>query len=59
MLPYMQRLFYGTPRGFRRPIREEKPHTDEALRRMSRVAVDIIRVLEGKKPVYPINRPRK
>jgi D-3-phosphoglycerate dehydrogenase len=22
------------------------------------VAVDILRVLEGKKPVYPVNRPR-
>jgi len=26
---------------------------------MSRVAVDIVRVLEGKKPIYPVNRPRK
>jgi hypothetical protein len=30
-------------------------HTDEALRRMSRVAEGIIRVLEGKKPIYPVN----
>jgi len=43
--------FIGTP--------HMAAHTDEALRRMSRVAVDIIRVLEGKKPVYPVNRPRK
>lgn len=32
-------------------------HTEEALRRMSRVAVDIIRVLEGKEPIYAVNRP--
>jgi D-3-phosphoglycerate dehydrogenase len=43
--------FIGTP--------HMAAHTDEALRRMSRVAVDIVRVLEGKKPVYPVNRPRK
>ena len=30
-------------------------HTDEALRRMSRVAVDIVRVLEGRNTVYPVN----
>jgi lactate dehydrogenase-like 2-hydroxyacid dehydrogenase len=34
-------------------------HTEEALKRMSRVAVDIIRVLEGKEPVYPVNRPQR
>jgi D-3-phosphoglycerate dehydrogenase len=34
-------------------------HTDEALRRMSRVAVDVIRVLEGKDPIYPVNRPKR
>ena len=39
--------FIGTP--------HMAAHTDEALRRMSRVAADIIRVLEGKKPVYPVN----
>jgi len=39
--------FIGTP--------HMAAHTDEALRRMSRVAVDIVRVLEGKKPVYPVN----
>ncbi len=39
--------FIGTP--------HMAAHTDEALRRMSRVAVDIIRVLEGKKPVHPVN----
>jgi D-3-phosphoglycerate dehydrogenase / 2-oxoglutarate reductase len=39
--------FIGTP--------HMAAHTDEALRRMSRVAVDVIRVLEGKRPVYPVN----
>jgi len=39
--------FIGTP--------HMAAHTDEALKRMSRVAADIIRVLEGKKPVYPVN----
>ena len=39
--------FIGTP--------HMAAHTDEALRRMSRVAVDILKVLEGKKPVYPVN----
>jgi D-3-phosphoglycerate dehydrogenase len=43
--------FIGTP--------HMAAHTDEALRRMSRVALDIIRVLEGKKPVHPVNRPRE
>jgi D-3-phosphoglycerate dehydrogenase len=33
-------------------------HTEEALGRMSLVALDIIRVLEGKAPVYPVNQPR-
>ena len=42
--------FIGTP--------HMAAHTDEALRRMSRVAVDILRVLEGKKPVHPVNRPK-
>ncbi len=39
--------FIGTP--------HMAAHTEEALRRMSRVAVDIVRVLEGKKPVHPVN----
>jgi len=43
--------FIGTP--------HMAAHTDEALRRMSRVAVDILRVLEGKEPVYPVNRPQR
>jgi len=43
--------FIGTPHMAAR--------TDEALKRMSRVAVDLLRVLEGKKPVYPVNKPRK
>jgi D-3-phosphoglycerate dehydrogenase len=33
-------------------------HTQEALGRMSLVALDIIRVLEGKAPVYPVNKPK-
>jgi D-3-phosphoglycerate dehydrogenase len=32
-------------------------HTQEALGRMSRVAEDIVRVLEGKEPRHPVNRP--
>ena len=43
--------FFGTP--------HMAAHTEEALRRMSLVAVDVLRVLEGKKPVYPVNRPRR
>ncbi len=39
--------FIGTP--------HMAAHTDEALRRMSRVAVDILRVLEGKTPIHPVN----
>ena len=39
--------FIGTP--------HMAAHTDEALRRMSMVAEDVIRVLEGKVPVYPVN----
>jgi len=30
-------------------------HTEEALKRMSLVAEDVIRVLEGKAPVHPVN----
>jgi len=41
--------FMGTP--------HMAAHTEEALRRMSRVAVDILRVLDGKEPIYPVNRP--
>jgi D-3-phosphoglycerate dehydrogenase len=33
-------------------------HTEEALKRMSLVAEDVVRILEGKTPVYPVNRPR-
>jgi phosphoglycerate dehydrogenase-like enzyme len=40
--------FIGTP--------HMAAHTDEALRRMSRVAVDVLRVLEGKTPIHPVNR---
>ncbi len=43
--------FIGTP--------HMAAHTEEALSRMSRVATDILRVLEGKEPVYPVNRPRR
>jgi len=42
--------FVGTP--------HMAAHTDEALRRMSLVAEDIIRVLEGKAPLHPVNYPR-
>ena len=41
--------FIGTP--------HMAAHTDEALRRMSRVAMDILRVLEGKKPPTPSTDP--
>jgi D-3-phosphoglycerate dehydrogenase len=39
--------FIGTP--------HMAAHTDEALRRMSLVAEDVIRVLEGGTPVHPVN----
>ena len=39
--------FVGTP--------HMAAHTDEALRRMSLVAEDVIRVLEGKAPLHPVN----
>ncbi len=42
--------FIGTP--------HMAAHTDEALRRMSLVAEDIIRVLDGKAPRHPVNKPR-
>ena len=40
--------FIGTP--------HMAAHTEEALKRMSHVAVDILRVLNGKEPVHPVNR---
>jgi D-3-phosphoglycerate dehydrogenase len=40
--------FVGTP--------HMASHTEEALKRMSMVAKDVIRVLEGKEPIYPVNR---
>ena len=43
--------FVGTP--------HMAAHTEEALKRMSMVAVDIVRVLEGKEPVYPVNGPHR
>ena len=43
--------FIGTP--------HMAAHTDEALRRMSLVAEDIIRVLDGKTPVHPVNQPKQ
>ena len=43
--------FIGTPHTGAR--------TEEALKRMSRVALDILRVLEGKEPAYPVNHPCK
>jgi D-3-phosphoglycerate dehydrogenase len=42
--------FVGTP--------HMAAHTEEALRRMSLVAEDVIRVLEGKNPVHPVNQPK-
>jgi D-3-phosphoglycerate dehydrogenase len=42
--------FFGTP--------HMAAHTDEALMRMSLVAEDVIRVLEGKVPLHPVNQPR-
>jgi phosphoglycerate dehydrogenase-like enzyme len=42
--------FVGTP--------HMAAHTEEALRRMSLVAEDVIRVLEGKAPLHPVNKPR-
>ncbi len=42
--------FIGTP--------HMAAHTDEALRRMSLVAEDVIRVLDGKAPLHPVNQPR-
>lgn len=42
--------FIGTP--------HMAAHTEEALKRMSLVAEDVIRVLEGGAPVHPVNRPR-
>jgi D-3-phosphoglycerate dehydrogenase len=41
--------FVGTP--------HMAAHTEEALRRMSLVAEDVIRVLEGKVPLHPVNQP--
>jgi D-3-phosphoglycerate dehydrogenase len=43
--------FIGTP--------HMASHTDEALRRMSLVAEDIIRILEGKAPLHPVNQPKR
>ncbi len=42
--------FVGTP--------HMAAHTEEALKRMSLVAEDVIRVLEGMVPVHPVNQPR-
>src|SRR4030043_1719992 len=42
--------FIGTP--------HMAAHTEEALKRMSLVAEDVIRVLEGKTPLHPVNQPR-
>ena len=43
--------FIGTP--------HMAAHTEEALMRMSLVAVDILKVLEGNEPIYPVNRPNR
>jgi D-3-phosphoglycerate dehydrogenase len=42
--------FIGTPHS--------AAHTEEALKKMSLVAEDVIRVLEGKTPLHPVNQPR-
>jgi len=42
--------FIGTP--------HMASHTDEALRRMSLVAEDVVRVLNGKTPLHPVNQLR-
>jgi len=34
-------------------------HTDEAMRRMSLVAEDVVAVLEGKEPHWPANHPKR
>ena len=41
--------FIGTP--------HMAAHTEEAMKKMSLVAVDILRALEGKEPLHPVNRP--
>ncbi len=41
--------FIGTPHS--------AAHTEEALKKMSLVAVDVLRVLEGKVPFHPVNQP--
>ncbi|MDI7260322.1 MAG: hydroxyacid dehydrogenase [Thermodesulfobacteriota bacterium] len=42
--------FIGTP--------HMAAHTEEALKRMSLVAEDVIQVLEGEVPLHPVNEPR-
>lgn len=42
--------FIGTP--------HMAAHTEEALKRMSLVAEDVIHVLEGKTPLHPVNQPK-
>ncbi len=42
--------FIGTP--------HMASHTKEAMEKMSLVAEDIVRVLDGKTPLYPVNQPR-
>lgn len=42
--------FIGTP--------HMAAHTDEALRRMSMVSEDVIRVLDGEAPLHSVNHPR-
>jgi D-3-phosphoglycerate dehydrogenase len=42
--------FVGTP--------HMAAHTDEALKRMSLVAEDVLCVLEGRAPLHPVNQPR-
>ncbi len=42
--------FIGTP--------HMAAHTQEAMKKMSLVAEDIVRVMEGKTPLYPVNNPK-
>jgi D-3-phosphoglycerate dehydrogenase len=43
--------FIGTP--------HMAAHTEEALKRMSQVANDVVRVLDGEEPTHPVNRTKR
>lgn len=34
-------------------------HTEEGLKKMSLVAIDVLRVLEGQDPIHPVNHPKR